>query len=106
MTGPIDGEDLTELDPLTRSVLSGVSDSFAAARRLTAAVASEDSAMMAEIVAEIDSQPGAGLVALAAATEAVRAMQADAIPADKLVPLLIERAFRQAELADRNRSHE
>jgi hypothetical protein len=96
---PID-DDLSGLSPEHLAALSGVSDTFAVARRLEAAIAARDTDAMAAIVVEIDTGPGPGLVALAAATEAVRFALSEPIPAERLVEVLQERAFRQIGLAN------
>ena len=97
---PVDGDDLSGLPEVELALLSGMSGDFAVARRLMAAIACGDADAMAAIVHEIDADAAGGMVALAAATEAVKFAAEPAIRPERLAAVLADRAFRQITRAN------
>ena len=97
---PIDGEDLGGIDPARRAVLAEVSNEFAQARRMQAAIAAGDTDAMVFIATEVAA--GDPIRAfIAACTEAVQA--ARQLYGDRAEAVLAERAVRQIDLAERNK---
>lgn len=97
---PID-DDMGGIDPDRLHVLAGVSNYFAQARRMQAALAAGDADAMATICGEVAAGDPvmAFIAACTEATQAARQLWGD----DKAEAILAERAMRQIDLAEENR---